>query len=157
MEYRHLGKSGFKVPALSLGTGTFGGQGKLFGAWGNTDVTEAQRLVDICLEAGLNLFDSADVYSGGASESILGAAIKGRRDKVLVPDPGYTTFTMAPAALGARPVPYPLRPERGFAPSLADIAPLLTRRQRVERARKQTDDLFSKYGETARDILRGWL
>lgn len=84
MEYRHLGKSGFKVPALSLGTGTFGGQGKLFGAWGNTDVTEAQRLVDICLEAGLNLFDSADVYSGGASESILGAAIKGRRDKVLI-------------------------------------------------------------------------
>ena len=61
MEYRHLGKSGFKVPALSFGTGTFGGQGKLFGAWGNTDVTEAQRLVDICLEAGLNLFDSADV------------------------------------------------------------------------------------------------
>ena len=84
MEYRHLGKSGFKVPALSLGTGTFGGQGKLFGAWGNTDVTEAQRLVDICLEAGLNLFDSADVYSGGASESILGAAIKGRRDQVLI-------------------------------------------------------------------------
>ena len=84
MEYRHLGKSGFKVPALSFGTGTFGGQGKLFGAWGNTDVTEAQRLVDICLEAGLNLFDSADVYSGGASESILGAAIKGRRDKVLI-------------------------------------------------------------------------
>lgn len=84
MEYRHLGKSGFKVPALSFGTGTFGGQGKLFGAWGNTDIREAQRLVDICLEAGLNLFDSADVYSGGASESILGAAIKGRRDKVLI-------------------------------------------------------------------------
>jgi aryl-alcohol dehydrogenase-like predicted oxidoreductase len=84
MEYRHLGRSGFKVPALSFGTGTFGGEGKLFGAWGNTDVAEARRLVDICLDAGLNLFDSADVYSSGASETILGAAIKGRRDQVLV-------------------------------------------------------------------------
>ena len=84
MEYRHLGRSGFKVPVLSFGTGTFGGEGKLFGAWGNTDVTGAKRLVDICLDAGLTLFDSADVYSSGASESILGAAIKGRRDKVLI-------------------------------------------------------------------------
>lgn len=84
MEYRHLGASGFKVPVLSFGTGTFGGQGKLFGAWGNTDVEGARRLVDICLDAGLTLFDTADVYSNGASESILGAAIKGRRDKVLI-------------------------------------------------------------------------
>ena len=84
MEYRHLGASGFKVPVLSFGTGTFGGQGKLFGAWGNTDVDGARRLVDICLDAGLTLFDTADVYSNGASESILGAAIKGRRDKVLI-------------------------------------------------------------------------
>lgn len=84
MEYRHLGASGFKVPALSFGTGTFGGQGKLFGAWGDTDAAQASRLVDICLDAGLNLFDSADVYSGGLAESILGAAIKGRRDKVLI-------------------------------------------------------------------------
>ena len=84
MEYRHLGRSGFKVPALSFGTGTFGGQGKLFGAWGNTDVAGAKKLVDICLDAGLTLFDTADVYSGGASESILGAALKGRRDKVLI-------------------------------------------------------------------------
>jgi aryl-alcohol dehydrogenase-like predicted oxidoreductase len=84
MEYRHLGASGFKVPVLSFGTGTFGGQGKLFGAWGNTDVEGARRLVDISLDAGLTLFDTADVYSNGASESILGAAIKGRRDKVLI-------------------------------------------------------------------------
>jgi aryl-alcohol dehydrogenase-like predicted oxidoreductase len=84
MEYRHLGASGVKVPALSFGTGTFGGQGKLFGAWGNTDVDGARRLVDICLDAGLTLFDTADVYSNGASESILRAAIKGRRDKVLI-------------------------------------------------------------------------
>jgi len=84
MEYRHLGRSGFKVPVISFGTGTFGGQGKLFGAWGNTDVDGARRLVDICLDAGVTLFDTADVYSNGASESILGAAIKGRRDKVLI-------------------------------------------------------------------------
>ncbi len=84
MEYRFLGASGFKVPALSFGAGTFGGKGPLFSAWGNTDVSEATRLVDICLDAGVNLFDTADVYSDGASESILGAAIKGRRDRVIL-------------------------------------------------------------------------
>lgn len=84
MEYRLLGRSGFNVPVLSFGTGTFGGKGAMFSAWGSTDVAEATRLVDICLEAGLNLFDSADVYSGGAAEEILGAAIKGRRDRVLI-------------------------------------------------------------------------
>ena len=84
MEYRQLGFSGLRVPALSFGTGTFGGRGPLFSAWGSTDIDEARRLIDICLDAGVNLFDSADVYSGGASEEILGAAIKGRRDEVLI-------------------------------------------------------------------------
>lgn len=84
MEYRRLGHSGLKVPALSFGAGTFGGTGPLFGAWGNTDAQEARRLIDICLEAGLNLFDTADVYSNGASEQVLGEAIKGRRDKLLI-------------------------------------------------------------------------
>lgn len=84
MEYRHLGASGLKVSVLSFGAGTFGGQGPLFGAWGNTDADEARRLVDICLEAGVNLFDTADVYSNGASEEVLGAALKGRRDQVLL-------------------------------------------------------------------------
>ena len=84
MEFRHLGASGFKVPVLSFGTGTFGGKGDFFGAWGNTDVEEAKRLVDICLDAGLNMFDSADIYSDGAAESVLGGAIKGRRDRVLI-------------------------------------------------------------------------
>lgn len=84
MEYRNLGTSGLKVPVLSFGTGTFGGQGPLFSAWGRSDASEARRLIDICLEAGVNLFDTADVYSNGASEEILGAAIKGRRDKVLI-------------------------------------------------------------------------
>jgi len=84
MEYRQLGGSGFRVPVLTLGTGTFGGKGELFSAWGSSDVAEASRLVDICLDAGLTMFDSADVYSGGAAEEILGGAIKGRRDKVLI-------------------------------------------------------------------------
>ena len=84
MEYRQLGASGFKVPALSLGTGTFGGGSELFKAWGETDVAEATRLVDICLESGLTMFDSADIYSHGMAEEILGQAIKGRRDQVIL-------------------------------------------------------------------------
>ncbi|KKX28404.1 aldo/keto reductase [Rhizobium sp. LC145] len=84
MEYRSLGASGLKVPVLSFGAGTFGGSGPLFGNWGTTDVEEARRLVDICLEAGVNLFDTADVYSNGASEEVLGQAIKDRRDAVLI-------------------------------------------------------------------------
>ncbi|WP_342360848.1 aldo/keto reductase [Terrarubrum flagellatum] len=84
MEYRRLGASGLKVPALSFGAGTFGGSGPLFGAWGNTDVAEARRLIDICLDAGVTLFDTADVYSNGASEEVLGEALKGRRDKALI-------------------------------------------------------------------------
>ncbi len=84
MEYRMLGGSGLAVPELSFGTGTFGGGGELFKAWGATDVAEATRLVDICLEAGLNMFDSADIYSFGAAEEILGQAIKGKRDRLLL-------------------------------------------------------------------------
>ncbi len=84
MEYRFLGQSGFKVPALSFGAGTFGGKGPFFSAWGNTGEREAQRIVDICLDAGVNLFDTADVYSDGASETILGAAVKGRRGRVIL-------------------------------------------------------------------------
>ena len=84
MEYRQLGASGLKVPVLTFGTGTFGGTGELFTAFGTSGVEEATRLVDICLEAGLNMFDSADIYSAGNAESILGKAIAGRRDKVLI-------------------------------------------------------------------------
>ena len=84
MEYRRLGGSGLMVPVLSLGTGTFGGTNEFFKAWGQSDVAEASRLIDVCLEAGLNMFDSADIYSDGAAESILGEAIKGRRDRVLI-------------------------------------------------------------------------
>lgn len=84
MDYRRLGASGLRVPALSFGAGTFGGSGPLFGAWGNTDVQQARRLVDVCLDAGVTMFDTADVYSDGASEEVLGAAVKGRRDDVLL-------------------------------------------------------------------------
>jgi aryl-alcohol dehydrogenase-like predicted oxidoreductase len=92
MEFRQLGYSGLKVPVLSFGTGTFGGRGDFFQAWGNSDVQEATRLVDICLEAGVNFFDTADVYSRGVSEEILGKAIAGRRSSVLIST--KTTFAM---------------------------------------------------------------
>lgn len=84
METRLLGRSGFKVPVLGLGAGTFGGKGPLFSAWGDTDVAQARRMIDLCLDAGLNLFDTADVYSDGASEDILGQALQGRRDQVIL-------------------------------------------------------------------------
>lgn len=84
MEHRLLGGSGFKVPVLTFGTGTFGGQGELFSAWGNSEGKEATRLIDVCLDAGLSMFDTADIYSGGRSEEILGQAIAGRRDRVLI-------------------------------------------------------------------------
>src|ERR1700679_2646511 len=84
MDSRQLGNSGFKVPVLTLGTGTFGGGGEFFKAWGSSDVAISSRLIDICLEAGLTMFDSADVYSDGLAEEILGAAIKGRRDQVII-------------------------------------------------------------------------
>lgn len=84
MEFRTLGRSGVQVPVLSYGTGTFGGRGELFQSWGSTEVDEARRLIDVCLEAGVNLFDTADAYSGGRSEEILGEAVKGRRDDVLI-------------------------------------------------------------------------
>jgi aryl-alcohol dehydrogenase-like predicted oxidoreductase len=101
MEYRRLGASGFSVPVLSFGAGTFGGKGQLFGAWGNTDVAEATRLVDICLDAGLTMFDTADVYSTGASEAILGGAIKGRRNKLLISTKATFRFSDEPNDVGS--------------------------------------------------------
>ena len=94
MEFRTLGRSGLKVPVLSYGTGTFGGGTEFFKAWGASDVAEATRLVDICLEAGVNLFDTADVYSNGISETILGKAVARRRDQVLIST--KATFKMGP-------------------------------------------------------------
>jgi aryl-alcohol dehydrogenase-like predicted oxidoreductase len=96
MEFRQLGGSGLKVPALSFGTGTFGGATDFFRAWGASDVSEATRMVSICLEAGVNLFDTADVYSNGASEEILGKAVAGRRQDLLIST--KATFRMGPGA-----------------------------------------------------------
>ena len=101
MEYRQLGGSGFKVPALTFGTGTFGGANEFFKAWGSTGVEEATKLVDICLEAGLTMFDSADIYSNGASEEVLGQAIKGRRDKVLISTKGTFRSSEDPNDVGS--------------------------------------------------------
>ena len=84
MEYRQLGYSGLKVPVLSLGVATFGGGNEFFKNWGQTQVGEAKRLVELCLEAGANLFDTANVYSHGMAEEILGKAIAGRRHELLL-------------------------------------------------------------------------
>src|SRR3712207_5308027 len=84
MEYRTLGGSGLRIPVLTLGTATFGGGSEFLRKWGATDVQEATSLVDIALEAGCTMFDTADGYSAGLSEEILGKAIKGRRDQVLI-------------------------------------------------------------------------
>ncbi|MGI4751276.1 MAG: aldo/keto reductase, partial [Janthinobacterium lividum] len=84
MEYRQLGASGLHVPVLSFGTATFGGSNEFFKAWGSTQVDEATRLVNLCLDAGVNLFDTADIYSDGLSEEILGKALNGLRDKVII-------------------------------------------------------------------------
>ncbi len=94
METRQLGGSGFRVPILSLGTGTFGGTSQIFKAWGATGVADATRMVDIALDAGLNMFDTADMYSKGDSEVVLGEAIKGRRDRVILSTKG--TFRVGP-------------------------------------------------------------
>ncbi|MCU1310205.1 MAG: aldo/keto reductase [Candidatus Angelobacter sp.] len=101
MEFRQLGHSGLKVPVLSFGTGTFGGRGEFFSAWGASDVAEATRLVDICLEVGVNFFDTADVYSQGASEEILGKAIAGRRGSVLISTKATFPMGQGPNDLGS--------------------------------------------------------
>ena len=97
MEFRQLGGSGLKVPALSFGAGTFGGTTDFFRAWGSSDGAEATRLISICLEAGVNLFDTADVYSRGVSEEILGQAIHWQR--------GMQRTTPVIFAIHGRPTP----------------------------------------------------
>jgi aryl-alcohol dehydrogenase-like predicted oxidoreductase len=101
MEYRQLGNSGLRVPALTLGTGTFGGSGDLFKGFGSSDAKEATRMVDLCLEAGLTMFDSADIYSSGLAEEILGHAIKGRRNQVLISTKGTFASGVGPNDVGS--------------------------------------------------------
>lgn len=92
MEYRYLGGSGLKIPVLTFGTATFGGGNDFFKTWGSTQTAEATRLVGLCLDSGVNLFDCADTYSDGLAEEILGRAVKDRREKVLISTKG--TFPM---------------------------------------------------------------
>ena len=99
MDYRQL--SGLKVPVLSFGTGTFGGGNEFFKAWGSSDVAEATRLVDICLDAGVNLFDTADIYSNGLSEEILGKAIAGKRNRLLISSKATFRFGDDPNDVGS--------------------------------------------------------
>jgi aryl-alcohol dehydrogenase-like predicted oxidoreductase len=101
MEYRQLGHSGLKVSALSFGVATFGGLGESFKAWGETQTPEATRLVDICLDAGVNLFDTANIYSAGMAEEILGKAIQGRRNKLLISTKGTVRMGDGPNNLGS--------------------------------------------------------
>ncbi len=101
MEFRQLGGSGLKVPVLSLGTATFGGGTDFFRAWGATGGEEARRFVDIALEAGLCMFDSADVYSSGLAEEVLGKAIAGRRDQVLISTKGTFRTDPGPNGIGS--------------------------------------------------------
>src|SRR5579875_2878602 len=102
MEYRQLGRSGLKVPELCFGTGTFGGGNEFFQAWGNTQVEEARKLIDICMEAGCNFFDTADIYSDGKSEEVLGQAIKHlKRDDVLISTKATFRFGKGPNDVGS--------------------------------------------------------
>jgi aryl-alcohol dehydrogenase-like predicted oxidoreductase len=101
MDYRQLGGSGLKVPVLSLGTASFGGSNEFFKAFGGGDVALATRLVDICLEAGTTMFDSADVYSAGQAEEILGQALKGRRHQVLISTKGTFRVGSGPNDVGS--------------------------------------------------------
>lgn len=101
MEFRQLGYSGLQVPVLSFGTGTFGGANEFFKAWGSSDVAEATRLVDICLDAGVNLFDTADIYSDGVSEEILGKSIVGKRNRLLISTKATFATGKGPNDLGS--------------------------------------------------------
>jgi aryl-alcohol dehydrogenase-like predicted oxidoreductase len=102
MEFRQLGRCGLKVPVLCFGTGTFGGGNEFFRAWGETDVAEATKLIDLCMEAGVNFFDTADIYSDGLSEEILGKAIKHLpREDVLISTKGTFRFGKGPNNVGS--------------------------------------------------------
>jgi len=101
MEYRLLGGSGLKVPVLSFGTATFGGEGVQFKAMAGTGVDEAKRMVSMCIEVGANLFDTADMYSYGKSEEVLGATIKGRRGDVLISTKATQRMAEGPNNIGS--------------------------------------------------------
>ena len=101
MDYRFLGRSGLKVSALCFGAATFGGGNEFFKAWGSTQADEAHRMVDLCLDAGINLFDTANGYSNGLAEEILGKAIRGRRDQLLISTKVFFPMADGPNDLGS--------------------------------------------------------
>lgn len=101
MEYRQLGGAGLKVPVLTFGTATFGGGNDFFKTWGSTQTAEATRLVDLCVDAGVNFFDCADTYSDGLAEEILGKAVKGKRGKVLISTKGTFPMGSGPNDIGS--------------------------------------------------------
>jgi aryl-alcohol dehydrogenase-like predicted oxidoreductase len=101
MEYRLRGGSGLKVSALSFGTGTFGGTTEFFKEWGSTQVDEARRQIDVCFQAGVNLFDTADTYSDGRSEEVLGKALEGKRDRALISTKATFRFGDGPNDVGS--------------------------------------------------------
>src|SRR5690554_4148935 len=101
MEYRQLGGAGLKIPVLTFGTATFGGSTEFFKTWGTTQTEEAKRLVNICLDAGVNFFDCADTYSEGFAEEILGDAVKDIRDKVLISTKGTFPMGKGPNDIGS--------------------------------------------------------
>lgn len=101
MEYRQLGGSGLKVPVLSFGTATFGGGNDFFKAWGNTAQSDANRLVDQCIDAGVNFFDTANVYSSGIAEEMLGKALDGKRDKTIISTKATFPMGAGPNDLGS--------------------------------------------------------
>ena len=118
MNYRSLGRSGLKVPELCFGTGTFGGANEFFKAWGSTQDKEAAHLIDICMEAGCNFFDTADIYSDGASEAVLGKAIAHlKREDVLIST--KATFRFGPGANNVGTSRYHLIQASSTAPSSA--------------------------------------
>src|SRR5271168_1401375 len=101
MDYRNLGSAGLKVSSLCFGLATFGGGGEFFKAWGSTGVDEAKRMVGLCLDAGINIFDTADVYSNGLSEEIFGQAIQGRRNELLISTKATFRFAKGPNDAGS--------------------------------------------------------
>ncbi|MGB9145408.1 MAG: aldo/keto reductase, partial [Acidobacteriaceae bacterium] len=101
MEYRLLGRSGLKVSALSFGAATFGGGNDFFRAWGETQADEARRMVDLCFDAGVNLFDVANGYSDGLAEEILGKALKGKRHQALISTKAFFPMGQGPNDLGS--------------------------------------------------------
>jgi aryl-alcohol dehydrogenase-like predicted oxidoreductase len=113
MEFRRLGHSGLRVPVLSYGTGTFGGGNDFFKAWGSTDAHGAARLIDVCLDHGVSMFDSADIYSAGLAEEILGQALKGKRERALI-----STKTVYPTGSG----PNDSGASRQYLPRAVDAA-----------------------------------